>query len=129
MEPTLESGQFVTIVELTGRAERGDLVLFKPPPPAPQERRFLKRVVGLPDETIEMRAGDVYIDGEVIEEPYILEPAAYTLELQTVPTDAYFVLGDNRDNSSDSHTWGALPAQNVVGRVDKVMARPTTPVR
>jgi signal peptidase I len=110
-----------------GEIRRGDIVVFKYP--EDPERDFIKRVIGLPGETLEVRAKKVYIDGSPIEEPYVhyLQPAGAYGEVTsfdvrdrygpvTVPAGHYFVMGDNRDNSQDSRYWGFLPRHYVKGK-------------
>ncbi len=106
---------------------RGDVVVFKyPDEPG---RDFIKRVVGLPGETLELRAKNVYINGEPLDEPFVhfLEPASASQEITSfdvrerygpvrVPDGQYFVMGDNRDNSQDSRYWGFLPRHYIKGR-------------
>jgi signal peptidase I len=107
--------------------QRGDVVVFKYPDEP--DRDFIKRVIGLPGETIEMKAKKIYINGRPLDEPYVhfLEPAgdaqeviSYDLRenysLTTVPEGFYFVMGDNRDNSQDSRYWGFLPRSYIKGR-------------
>lgn len=77
---------------------------------------FIKRIVGLPGETVEVRDGHVYIDGQRLVETYIDEAPNYTLEPTVVPEDSYLVLGDNRNNSYDGHMWGFLPREEFIGR-------------
>ncbi len=98
--------------------KRGDVVVFRSPnqPANGPERDFIKRVIALPGETVEVRNCTVFIDGEPLDEPYILEQPAYTYGPQTVPPDHLFVLGDNRNNSSDSRSWGMLPKENLIGQ-------------
>jgi signal peptidase I len=109
---------------------RGDIVVFKYP--EDPERDFIKRVIGLPGETLEVRDKRVYVNGQRLEEPYVhyLEPPKGASEYQEVtsfdlrerygpvkiPADKYFVMGDNRDNSQDSRYWGFLPREYVKGR-------------
>jgi len=106
---------------------RGDVVVFKYP--EDPERDFIKRVIGLPGETIELRDRRVYVDGAPLEEPYVFhlqtagEPGGFSsfdVRVQygpvTVPADSYFMMGDNRDNSQDSRYWGFLPQDYVKGR-------------
>jgi signal peptidase I len=108
--------------------KRGDIVVFKYP--EEPERDFIKRVIGLPGETLELRHKKVYINGTPIDEPYVhflvppstegQEVAAYDVRENygpvTVPANHYFVMGDNRDNSQDSRWWGYLPRENVKGK-------------
>jgi signal peptidase I len=107
---------------------RGDVIVFKYP--EEPERDFIKRVIGLPGETLEMRHKRIYINGSPIDEPYVhfLQPpssvdqevASYDVRERygpvTVPPDQYFVMGDNRDNSQDSRYWGFLPRDYVKGK-------------
>jgi signal peptidase I len=105
---------------------RGDIVVFKYP--EDPERDFIKRVIGLPGETLEVRNKQVYIDGTALDEPYVrfiqppAGPGASTYDVRerygpvTIPANQYFVMGDNRDNSQDSRYWGYLPREFVKGR-------------
>jgi signal peptidase I len=109
---------------------RGDILVFKYP--EDRERDFIKRVIGLPGETLEVKEKRVYINGKRIDEPYVhfLEPpqgpaafseiTSYDLRERygpiTIPAGKYFVMGDNRDNSQDSRYWGLLPREDVKGR-------------
>jgi len=76
---------------------------------------YIKRVIGLPGETVEVAGGKVLINGTALDEPYIAQPPNYTGKW-VVPPDYLFVMGDNRNNSSDSHSWGYLPIKNVLGK-------------
>jgi signal peptidase I len=116
MEPTLKTGEFVIVNKLAykiGEPQRGDVIVFHFPRDPEQE--YIKRVIGLPSDHIMISNGNVYVNGEAVNEPYIAAPPAYMSEW-TVPTDALFVLGDNRNNSSDSHNWGPVPMGNIVGK-------------
>jgi signal peptidase I len=107
---------------------RGDIVVFKYPDEP--ERDFIKRVIGLPGETVELRNKKVYINGQPLDEPYVhflTPPSSEYQEVTsidvrenfrpvTVPSNQYFVMGDNRDNSQDSRYWGFLPRDNVKGK-------------
>jgi signal peptidase I len=133
MRPTLEDGEFVLINRMAyklGDFHRGDIIVFRPPLYPPQGfwrqllglpnisdnyEDYIKRVVGLPGDQVRIAQGVVYINGIELKEPYIAAPPNYPGEW-TVPPDNLFVLGDNRNNSSDSHAWGFLPEENVLGK-------------
>jgi signal peptidase I len=93
---------------------RGDVIVFRAP--TDPSRDFIKRVIGLPGDTVEVRGGVVYVNGTALDEPYISSKPDYTYAKQTVPNGQYFVLGDNRNNSSDSHVWGFVPEDNIIGQ-------------
>lgn len=116
MEPTLHDGEFVIVNKLAyrfGDFEHGDVIVFRPPLDPSQE--YIKRVIGLPGDTVKVDNGEVYVNGTEIDEPYVASAPNYQAEWN-VPMDSVFVLGDNRNNSSDSHSWGPVPLENVVGR-------------
>ena len=99
--------------------QRGDIVVFAAP--GVEGRDFIKRVIGMPGDTVEILNGAVIVNGEVLDEPFLSNHGSYTWPLDergavTVPHGNYFVLGDNRDNSSDSHVWGFVPADRIIGR-------------
>ncbi len=98
--------------------KRGDVIVFRSPtvPENAPERDFIKRIIGLPGETVEVRDCTVFIDSLPLDEPYINELPRYTHGPETVPPDHYFVFGDNRNNSSDSKNWGPLPKENIIGQ-------------
>jgi signal peptidase I len=117
MEPTLHEGQFLIVSKFAYRLrppQRGDIVVLDPPDERSQIP-YIKRVIGLPGDRVEVRNGRVWIDGVALNEPYVSGPALYerTFELKN---DEYLVLGDNRNNSSDSHVWGTLPEKNLIGK-------------
>ena len=93
--------------------QRGDIIIFHFP--LDPEQDLIKRVIGLPGETIEIQDGIVRVNGTPLEEPYITEPPAYIGEW-VVPAGQYFVLGDNRNDSRDSHQWGFLPHENIIAK-------------
>ncbi len=116
MEPSLYNGQYVIVSKLSYRLsqpQRGDVVVFAPPNGS--EEDYIKRIVALPGEHVEVRDGAVWIDGYHLDEPYLNALTPY-YGSWTVGDDEYFVLGDNRANSNDSHSWGMLPAGNIVGK-------------
>ncbi|MFQ4140195.1 signal peptidase I [Nodosilinea sp. PGN35] len=124
MDPTLHIGDRLLVEKISYRWQpphRGDIVVFAPPPQLAQlgyeaRQAFIKRVIAEPGQTIAVRQGQVIVDGEPLQEPYILEAPAYPLEPVTVPAGQVFVMGDNRNDSNDSHVWGALPQGNIIGR-------------
>jgi signal peptidase I len=125
MEPNFEDGDYLIVDELSYRIrapERGEVVVFNYPHDPSQ--RYIKRIIGLPGETIEIADGKVYILGngggeynELNESSYL--PSIYTSgSMKVTLGDAeYFVMGDNRVASSDSRRWGNLPRENIIGRV------------
>ncbi len=143
MEPTLHTGQYLLINKaayfrtdgtplatmLPGNREgssdfvfggphRGDVVVFQAP--TQPDKDFIKRVIGLPGDTVLIRNGQVFVNGEHLEEPYIHFPATYNYPIDgkpfRVPDANFFVLGDNRPNSSDSHLGWTVPVGNLIGR-------------
>ena len=117
MEPSLHNGQYLLVNEMVYHfhpPQRGDIIVFHSPNNPGKD--FIKRVIAIPGDTVEIRDGQVYINGEVIEEPYISEPPNYTYPPTQVGEDEYFVLGDNRNHSSDSHIWGMVPRENIIGK-------------
>ncbi len=118
MEPSFHDGQFLLINKLSyrlGEAERGDVIVFRYP--RDPSRDFIKRIVGLPGETIEIREGQVYINGQLTPTMATINEASYNSGPTTIGPDELYVLGDNRPNSSDSHAWGTLPLDLVIGKV------------
>ena len=124
MHPTFENLDYLIIDELVydlHAPARGDVIVFRYP--GDPSIFYIKRVIGLPGETVSINRGVVTItttsgDKVTLAEPYIVnEDATYTKRV-ALPPGEYFVMGDNRPNSSDSRVWGALPAKNIIGRVD-----------
>ncbi len=114
MQPTLHEGEFILVNKLAyklGDYQRGDIVIFHHDP----TEDYIKRVIGLPGDTVDVRNEQVYINNQMIDEPYIAAPPRYSGSW-TVPPGQIFVLGDNRNQSSDSHQWGFVPENTVVGR-------------
>lgn len=117
MEPTLHSGQRLAINKLVYRLhppQRGDIIVFHCP--YDPKRDFIKRIIGLPGEEVEVKQGQVFIDGRELNEPYVANPSSYSWGPKVMGLDEFFVLGDNRNNSSDSHNWGPLPRKYIVGK-------------
>jgi signal peptidase I len=116
MNPTLQHGEYVLVSRLayrTGEPERGDIIVFSFP--VDQKQDLIKRVIGLPGETVNIRNGEVLINGVKLEEPYIAQSPVYN-GTWTVGAGELFVLGDNRNDSKDSHQWGLLPIENIIGK-------------
>jgi signal peptidase I len=115
MEPNLHHGEFVIVSKLNyrfGSPERGDVVVFDFPRNITQE--YIKRVIGLPGDQVQIKEGKIYINDALLSEPYLEAEPNYEGRWE-VPENTYFVLGDNRNNSSDSHNWGMVPVENLVG--------------
>lgn len=116
MNPTLQDGEYILINKLAyklGEPMRGDIVVFVFP--VNPEEDLIKRIIGLPGDTITVQDGTLSINGAVVNEPYIKAPPAYDGTWH-VAEGELFVLGDNRNDSRDSHQWGVLPIENVIGR-------------
>ena len=117
MEPTLHETQRLIMEKIsyyTHPPRRGDIVVFRMVSLGPIP--YIKRVIGLPGEWIETRAGRVYINGRLLEEPYLRGETWPGIPLMRVPEDAVFVLGDNRTSSSDSRDFGCVPYEAILGR-------------
>lgn len=141
MEPTLHSGQYLLINKAAylklqglplriaqslnladgdsdgyfpfGGPQRGDIAVFRYP--GRPDRDYIKRIIAMPGDTVQIDRGRVYVNGELLQEDYIRAVPTYSLPAQQVPEGHYFVLGDNRPNSSDSHIWGFVPEENLIG--------------
>ena len=123
-----ESGQRLLVSRVAywfGDPARGDIITFHPPyPTSPSSKPYIKRVIGLPGETVEIKSGKVYINGELLNEPYIeARSFTYSMPAIVVPEDSYFVLGDNRNVSDDSHQWInnanhwiSIPRDSIIGK-------------
>ena len=124
MVPTLEIGDRLVVEKVSYHLRpptTGDIVVFVPPAQlleygyAP-DKAFIKRVIGTPGDVVQVHEGLVYVNGQPLTEPYIAEAPEYEMPPVQVPQNQVFVMGDNRNNSNDSHIWGFLPQQNVIGR-------------
>lgn len=124
MAPTLQVGDRVVVEKVSYRfhpPSMGDIVVFDPPANLQQlgftrDQAFIKRIIGAPGQTLRVHQGTVYINETALQEPYIGNQPNYELPLIQIPEGQYFVMGDNRQNSNDSHVWGFLPRQNIIGR-------------
>lgn len=122
MEDTLLIGDRVLVNKLSydfGEVERGDIVVFERPPHDtgnPDIKDLIKRVIALPGETVELRNGEVFIDGRRLQEPYLDANDGATVEPREVPAGHYWVMGDNRGQSKDSRFFGPIPEDLIVGR-------------
>jgi signal peptidase I len=123
MLPTLEVGDRLVVEKISYHFRSpatGEIIVFDPPQQLQiqgyaKNQAFIKRVIGTPGQTVQVQNGKVYLNGTPLKENYIAEPPAYNMESVQVPEDQLFVMGDNRNNSNDSHVWGFLPKQNVIG--------------
>lgn len=131
MEPTLSNAEYLIVDKIEYRLhdpKRGDVIVFRAPE-AP-DQNYIKRIIGLPGETVTIQNTTVYVDGKEISERYIAshaitqrsddETPTFYLEQKMGPNE-YFVMGDNRDHSSDSRRWGPLPKENILGKAQVVL--------
>jgi signal peptidase I len=117
MEPSFQDGECIMVNKVCYRSsgpQRGEVIIFEPPFTSPHP--FIKRVIGLPGEIVEIKDGKVFIDGIPLEEEYIMAPPNYTMPATKIPENEYFVLGDNRNSSNDSHSGWTVPRDNIIGR-------------
>ena len=117
MQPSFEDGQRLLVSKVVYRLHEpriGEVIVFRP---LTGSRDFIKRIIALPGDTIEIKDGVVYVNDSALDEPYIAAAPRYDLPREEIPEGEYFVLGDNRNNSNDSHSWGTLPRENIIGKV------------
>jgi signal peptidase I len=130
MLPTLEEGDRLVVEKVSyrfGPPRRGDIIVFNPPAKLNFDGAYIKRVIGLPGDRIRIVDGEILINGIPLQEDYIYAPPNYSCPGErcpgvpaqgsdfVVPTGSYFVMGDNRNDSQDSHVWGFLPEENIIG--------------
>lgn len=118
MEPTLKPGDRIIVNKFIYRfknIQRGDIIVFKYP--LDPSRDFIKRVIGLPGETVEIRDSVLYINDKKVNQPFLPKGLKYgSYGPVQIPQGQYFMMGDNRNNSEDSRVWGFLPRDNVIGK-------------
>jgi signal peptidase I len=126
MQPTLFPGDYVIVnklaYKLNNTPHRGDVIVFRYPP-NPEQIPYIKRIIGLPGDQIHIANGKIYINGELMLEPYLKVTTTRGGDW-TVPAGQLFVMGDNRNNSSDSRSWGFVPFANIIGRAEVVYLPP-----
>jgi signal peptidase I len=126
MQPTLYPGDYVIVNKLAyrlkGNPHRGDVIVFRYPP-NPEAIPYIKRVIGLPGDQIHIADGKVYVNGQAVVEPYLVVTTNRGGDW-TVPAGQIFVMGDNRNNSSDSRSWGFVPLENIIGRAEVIYLPP-----
>lgn len=118
MEPTLYQQERLLVSKLAysfdTEPERGDIIVFQPP--YEKDIDYIKRIIGCPGDTVEVKDGKVYVNDKVLEEPYVNEEPRYDMIAKKISTGEYFVLGDNRNNSNDSHNGWTVPEENIEGK-------------
>ena len=120
MLPALSDGDRILIDRNFDKLERGDIVIFYFP--MDERKSYVKRIVGLPNETVEVREGKVFVNGNPLDEPYVdskFEQTHRSVVERKLTADQYYVIGDNRDNSSDSRIWGPLDRKFIYGKYVK----------
>jgi signal peptidase I len=124
MVPTLQLGDRLVVEKVSYSfhpPKSGDIVVFEPPTQLQiqgyaKDQAFIKRVIGESGQTVSIANGKVYVNKQSLTEDYIAEPPDYRWGPKQVPENQLFVMGDNRNNSNDSHIWGFLPKENIIGR-------------
>lgn len=118
MQPGLENGQRLIVLKTAytfGEPQRGDIIIIHPP--VAPHKQWVKRLIGMPGDTVEVKDGTVFINGIPLDEPYIKDEPEYRFGPYTVPEGNYFVMGDDRNNSTDSHYGWTVTRDNIVGEV------------
>jgi len=117
MEPSFHEGQRLLVNKAAyffSEPQRGDVIIFHAPPGSDGD--FIKRIIAVPGDTVAIQQGTVYVNGVPLDEPYLMSPPQYTVAPQEVPANSYFVLGDNRNISYDSHNNYLVPREDIVGK-------------
>ena len=117
MEPNFEQGDCIMVNKVSygsSQPQRGEVIVFNPPFYSPHP--YIKRVIGLPGDIVEIKNGKVSINGTPLQEEYIMAPSNEPMPAIQVPDDQYFVLGDNRNSSNDSHNGWMVPRDNIIGK-------------
>jgi signal peptidase I len=117
MEPNLHDSQYLIVDKISyrlGEPQQGDVIVFEPPNRPGED--YVKRVVGVSGDLVEIRNGQVLINNQLLDEPYVVYGGSYSMSPRRVGANELFVLGDNRNSSSDSHNWGTLTQDKVVGK-------------
>jgi signal peptidase I len=121
MQPGLHTDEFVLVDKVTylfRAPQRGDIIVFHYP--LDTSRDFIKRVIGVPGDVVSTNSTNVIVDGKTLHEPYIRVPFNFANDTWKLGPNQFFVMGDNRDNSLDSRSWGLLDKNYIVGRVEAV---------
>ena len=116
MEPNLHDSEYVLIDKISYRLhapERGDVIVFER---QGVERDYIKRVIGLPGDSVQIAGGKVLVNGRALDEPYLNTTMLNDMPARQIEADRYFVMGDNRNNSSDSRSFGSIAAKDIIGR-------------
>lgn len=116
MDTTFHEGQLLMVNKLNYRfnePKRGDVVVFTSP--VEPDKEYIKRLIGLPGDKISVQDAVLYLNGNAVDEPYLHEAMTYDFPEMTVPEGMYFAMGDNRNHSFDSHNWGGVPRENLIG--------------
>lgn len=119
MVPSIECGDRLFVEKVTHRFKglnRGEVIVFAPPEASGLTDDLIKRLIGLPGDTVEIRDGQLYVNDKVVQEPYLAEPIENDFAKVTVPPGKIFVLGDNRNHSFDSEEWGFADVDSVKGK-------------
>ncbi|MDD2401644.1 MAG: signal peptidase I [Clostridia bacterium] len=119
MVPTIQPGDRLFVEKITHRfkeLERGEVIVFVSPEQSNMKEDFIKRLIGLPGDIIEIKDSTLFVNGEPLDEPYLAEPMQYSLTERKVPEGKFFALGDNRNRSYDSHEWGFAEITSIKGK-------------